>query len=122
MARIISVDIFMVDLQPMVRRTDAIQSFDSQQTPFVQITDSDGVTGLGYSYTIGQGGSAVMALLRDDLIGQLIGRDVDQRMPASIALAVLAAERGAAIIRTHDVAETRDALAMYSALSELESQ
>ncbi|MBT7720894.1 MAG: dihydropteroate synthase, partial [Halieaceae bacterium] len=56
------------------------------------------------------------------LIGQLIGRDVDQRMPASIALAVLAAERGAAIIRTHDVAETSDALAMYSALSELESQ
>ena len=78
MARIISVDIFMVDLQPMVRRTDAIQSFDSQQTPFVQITDSDGVTGLGYSYTIGQGGSAVMALLRDDLIGQLIGQDAEE--------------------------------------------
>ena len=49
MARILSVDIFMVDLPPMVRRTDAIQSFDSQQTPFVQITDSDGGTGLGYS-------------------------------------------------------------------------
>ena len=78
MARILSVDIFMVDLPPMVRRTDAIQSFDSQQTPFVQITDSDGVTGLGYSYTIGQGGSAVMALLRDDLIDQLIGQDAEE--------------------------------------------
>jgi len=64
----------------------------------------------------------LVGLSRKSLIGQLIGRDVDQRMPASIALAVLAAERGAAIIRTHDVAETRDALAMYSALSELESQ
>ncbi|MBT5008297.1 MAG: dihydropteroate synthase [Halieaceae bacterium] len=64
----------------------------------------------------------LVGLSRKSLIGQLIGRDVDQRMPASIALAVLAAERGAAIIRTHDVAETSDALAMYSALSELKSQ
>jgi L-alanine-DL-glutamate epimerase-like enolase superfamily enzyme len=78
MARIKSVEIFMVDLQPNVRRTDAIQSFDSQQTPFVLLTDSDGVTGLGYSYTIGQGGSAVMALLRDDLICRLIGEEAEE--------------------------------------------
>ena len=78
MAKITAVNIFMVDLKPQVRRTDAIQSFDSQQTPFVQITDSDGVVGLGYSYTIGQGGGAVMALLRDDLIGQLIGQDAEE--------------------------------------------
>ncbi len=62
----------------------------------------------------------LVGLSRKSLIGKLIGREVDQRMPASIALAVLAAERGAAIIRTHDVAETSDALAMCSALSELE--
>ncbi len=78
MAKIAKVEIFMVDLQPKVRRTDAIQAFDSQQTPFVKITDSDGQTGLGYSYTIGQGGSAVMALLRDDLIGQLIGQEAEE--------------------------------------------
>ena len=78
MAQISSVEIFMVDLAPKVRRTDAIQSFDSQQTPFVQITDSDGAIGLGYSYTIGQGGSAVMSLLRDDLIGQLIGEEAEE--------------------------------------------
>ena len=78
MAKITAVNIFMVDLKPQVCRTDAIQSFDSQQTPFVQITDSDGVVGLGYSYTIGQGGGAVMALLRDDLIGQLIGQDAEE--------------------------------------------
>ncbi len=78
MARITSVEIFMVDLQPKVQRTDAIQSFDSQQTPFVQIIDADGVTGLGYSYTIGQGGSAVMALLRDDLIDQLVGQEAEE--------------------------------------------
>lgn len=78
MARITSIEIFMVDLQPKVRRTDAIQSFDSQQTPFVQITDADGAVGLGYSYTIGQGGSAIMSLLRDDLIGQLIGEEAEE--------------------------------------------
>lgn len=77
MARIKTVEIFMVDLQPKVLRTDAIQSFESQQTPFVRITDCDGVQGLGYSYTIGQGGSAVMALLRDHLIGQLIGHEAE---------------------------------------------
>ena len=60
----------------------------------------------------------LVGLSRKSLIGKLIGRDVDQRMPASLALAVLAAERGAAIIRTHDVVETSDAVAMYIALSE----
>ncbi|MEP5566764.1 MAG: dihydropteroate synthase [Halioglobus sp.] len=60
----------------------------------------------------------LVGLSRKSMIGKLIGRDVDQRLPASLALAVLAAERGAAIIRTHDVAETSDALAMSIALSE----
>ena len=46
----------------------------------------------------------------------------NERLPASLALAVLAAERGAAIIRTHDVRETCDALAMSAALANLESQ
>jgi L-alanine-DL-glutamate epimerase-like enolase superfamily enzyme len=78
MARITNVEIFMVDLKPKVKRTDAIQSFDSQQTPFVLIADSDGMMGLGYTYTIGQGGSAVMALLRDDLVGQLIGQEAEE--------------------------------------------
>lgn len=78
MARIANVEIFMVDLQAKARRTDAIQAFDSQQTPFVRITDADGQSGLGYSYTIGQGGTAIMALLKDDLIGQLIGCEAEE--------------------------------------------
>ncbi len=57
-------------------------------------------------------------LSRKSLIGKLIGREVHERMPAGLALAVLAAERGAVIIRTHDVVETADALAMYAALIE----
>jgi dihydropteroate synthase len=53
---------------------------------------------------------------RKSLIGQLLDRDVEQRLPASLALAVLAAQRGARIIRTHDVAATVDAVAMTVAV------
>ncbi|TYC60989.1 mandelate racemase/muconate lactonizing enzyme family protein [Rhodobacterales bacterium] len=77
MARIEKVDLRMVDLVPRVRRTDAIQSFISQETPLVTITDSDGATGTGYSYTIGTGGSSVMRLLADHLAPRLIGQDAD---------------------------------------------
>jgi dihydropteroate synthase len=61
----------------------------------------------------------VVGLSRKSMIGKLLGREVGQRLPASLALAVLAVERGAAIIRTHDVAATVDAVAMWQALQEL---
>lgn len=77
MAKIEKVELRMVDLVPKVKRTDAIQSFVSQETPIVTITDSDGATGTGYSYTIGTGGSSVMRLLADHLAPRLIGRDAD---------------------------------------------
>lgn len=69
------VEICMVDLKPKVHRTDAIQSFDSQETPIVRITDEDGVTGTGYTYTIGQGGPAIMSLLCQTLVPRLIGKE-----------------------------------------------
>jgi len=77
MARIEKVELRMVDLVPKVKRTDAIQSFVSQETPIVTITDSDGAVGTGYSYTIGTGGSSVMRLLSYHLAPRLIGRDPD---------------------------------------------
>jgi len=77
MARIEKVELRMVDLKPKVVRTDAIQSFVSQETPIVTITDSDGATGTGYSYTIGTGGSSVMRLLADHLVPRIIGDDAD---------------------------------------------
>lgn len=61
----------------------------------------------------------VAGFSRKSMIGKLLGRDVAQRLPASLALAVLAVERGAAIIRTHDVGATADAVAMWTALAEL---
>ncbi len=77
MARIEHIELRMVDLPPKVKRTDAIQSFVSQETPIVTITDSDGAVGTGYSYTIGTGGSSVMRLLSDHLVPLLIGEDAD---------------------------------------------
>jgi L-alanine-DL-glutamate epimerase-like enolase superfamily enzyme len=44
----------------------------------VRITDADGVTGTGYSYTIGTGGSSVCKLIDDHLASILIGRDADE--------------------------------------------
>ena len=75
MSRITRVEILMVDLKPKVKRVDAIQSFVSQETPIVRITDADGVTGTGYSYTIGTGGYSVVELLKRTLVPALIGRE-----------------------------------------------
>lgn len=59
----------------------------------------------------------LVGLSRKSMLGAVTGRPAGpQRMPASIAAAVLAAERGADIIRVHDVAATKDALAVLSAL------
>ncbi len=75
MTTITHVELFQVDLPPPVARSDAIQSFITQETPIVRLRCDDGSEGTGYSYTIGTGGSSVMALLRDHLAPQLIGRD-----------------------------------------------
>jgi L-alanine-DL-glutamate epimerase-like enolase superfamily enzyme len=75
MAKISRVEICQVDLAPKVVRSDAIQAFTKQETPIVRIFADDGADGTGYSYTIGTGGSAVVALLRDDMAPWLLGRD-----------------------------------------------
>lgn len=58
----------------------------------------------------------LIGVSRKTMLGQITGRDVNARMPASIAAAMLAARHGAAMIRVHDVAATKDALAVLSAL------
>ncbi len=75
MAKITRVELLMVDLKPKVKRVDAIQSFVSQETPIVRITDADGAVGTGYSYTIGTGGHSVMELLKRTLAPALLGRE-----------------------------------------------
>lgn len=64
---------------------------------------------LGYSVLIG--GS------RKSMIGQLLDRDVSERMPASIALAAQAALNGTRIVRVHDVKETYDAVRLVEAVA-----
>ena len=62
------------------------------------------------------GGLPVLAgLSRKSMIGALTGRPVGERLAGGLALAIAAVEGGARIIRTHDVAETVDALKVWSA-------
>lgn len=58
----------------------------------------------------------LVGMSRKSMIGHLLGRDVGERLPGSITLAILAAQRGAQIIRVHDVAATVDALKIVTAV------
>jgi dihydropteroate synthase len=53
---------------------------------------------------------------RKSTLGAITGRGADDRLAASLAAALLAAQRGARIVRVHDVAATRDALEVLAAL------
>ena len=57
---------------------------------------------------------------RKSMLGAITGQPVGERLPASVAAALLAAQRGARILRVHDVAATRDALAVWRALEGVE--
>ncbi|MFT3960232.1 dihydropteroate synthase [Propionivibrio sp.] len=54
---------------------------------------------------------------RKSMLGAITGRPVGERLGASVAAALLAAARGARILRVHDVAETRDALSVWQAVA-----
>ncbi|GMG86387.1 dihydropteroate synthase [Biformimicrobium ophioploci] len=78
-------------------------------------TDAHNLSLLRGLAEIAPGGEPILAgLSRKSMIGRLLGRDVDQRLAGSLALAMLAAERGARILRVHDVAETRDVLSLLA--------
>ena len=50
------------------------------------------------------------------MIGEITGRPVEQRATGSAVAAALAAAQGVAILRVHDVAETRDAISVMQVL------
>ncbi|MCB1788108.1 MAG: dihydropteroate synthase [Gammaproteobacteria bacterium] len=58
----------------------------------------------------------LVGISRKSMLGAVTGRDVDERLAASIAAAVMAVERGASVIRVHDVAATVDALRLWCAV------
>lgn len=67
---------------------------------------------LGYPLLVG--------LSRKSLLAKILNRPVEQRLAGSLALAILAAQSGAQIIRVHDVAETLDVLKVLEQFNHLE--
>jgi dihydropteroate synthase len=61
-------------------------------------------------------GPLLIGVSRKSFIGRVLGRPVDERLYGGLALAALAVSAGARIVRTHDVAATRDAIGMVSAV------
>lgn len=57
-------------------------------------------------------------LSRKSMISGVLDRNIDERTAASVGLAVIAAQKGARLIRAHDVAETYDAIAMVRAMEQ----
>ena len=78
MSKISRVDAYLCDIEVERPRMDAIQAFLKQETIFVEIETDDGIRGIGYSYTIGTGGRAVLSLLRCNLLHLLLGQDACQ--------------------------------------------
>lgn len=60
-------------------------------------------------------------LSRKSMLGAITGRPVGQRLAASVAAALIAAQNGANILRVHDVAATKDALAVWQAIGQGEN-
>ncbi|MFC8599417.1 MULTISPECIES: mandelate racemase/muconate lactonizing enzyme family protein [unclassified Isoptericola] len=75
MPRITSATAALIDVEVETERTDAVQSFVKQETIVVDLETDDGLSGTGYSYTIGTGGPSVVALLRTSLLPLLVGED-----------------------------------------------
>ena len=62
----------------------------------------------------GLGARIMVGLSRKSMIGAITGRPVELRLAGSIAAAIIAVQRGANVVRVHDVAATRDALAVLA--------
>ncbi|QWE23421.1 dihydropteroate synthase [Polynucleobacter sp. AP-Jannik-300A-C4] len=72
------------------------------------LAEFDQFSQLGYPVLAG--------ISRKSMLGKLTGRDTNERVAPSVAAAILAADRGARIIRVHDVPETVDALKIWAAV------
>jgi len=71
---------------------------------------------LGELRSLGQ--PLLVGLSRKASLGEVTGRPVEQRLFASVAAALLAIQAGAGIVRVHDVAATRDAIAVWEAVKQ----
>lgn len=62
----------------------------------------------------------LVGVSRKSMIGNVLGRDVNDRLYGSLALAALAVDKGARILRVHDVAQTVDVVRMIAAVEAAE--
>lgn len=60
----------------------------------------------------------LIGVSRKSMLGAITGRDVNERLPASLAAATISAMKGASILRVHDVRETVDAVKVVTAVKE----
>jgi len=60
----------------------------------------------------------LVGISRKSMLGAITGRDVGERLPASLAAATISAMKGVSIIRVHDVRETVDAVRIVAAMTE----
>ena len=67
---------------------------------------------------VARGHPVLVGLSRKSMISSVLDREPEERIFASVALATMAVERGARIVRVHDVAATADALAMWQSLNQ----
>ena len=62
------------------------------------------------------GYSVLAGISRKSMLGKITGRETNERVVSSVAAAILAVERGAKIVRVHDVPQTVDALKLWEAI------
>ena len=60
----------------------------------------------------------MVGISRKSMLGSITGNEVNHRIYSSIAAAVLAAEKGAKILRVHDVKATKEAISVLNALNQ----
>jgi len=65
------------------------------------------------------GAPILVGLSRKSMLGAITGRATGDRVAASLSAALLAVQRGAAIVRVHDVAATVDALKVLLAVADV---
>lgn len=66
------------------------------------------ITALGFPLMVG--------FSRKSMVEGLLGRKLPERLPGSLALALIALQRGASILRVHDIRETRDIIDTFMAI------
>jgi len=73
--KITRVDVRLYRIPAERVRMDSIQAFEAMEIPFVEVIADEGVSGLGFTYTIGRGGCSVKAFIENDLVPLVLGED-----------------------------------------------